>query len=165
MSDFAGSLPDWQPDDSQQADAVHRFTDAEWAEHRAETRGLIADANAADMAPYRQHTVDPDNQAWTAERRSAQDLIINGIYAQAQYVPNDRAAIIAGGMCGAGKTTVLNDHAGIDRSQYLTISPDDIKEELGRRVLIPEINGLSPMEASDLVHREAYSRSHFVTHS
>jgi hypothetical protein len=50
---------------------------------------------------------------------------------------------------------VLSEHAGIDRSQYLTISPDEIKEELARRGLIPEIKGLSPMEASDLVHNES----------
>jgi len=156
--DVAGDgRSDWRPDDSH---AGHRFTDAEWSEHRAETRALIADGNAADLASYRQHTVDPDNQAWTAERRSAHDLIINSLYAEAQDVPNDRAAIIAGGMCGAGKTTVLNEHAGIDRSQYLTISPDDIKEELARRGLIPEIDGLSPMEASDLVHRESSYIAH-----
>jgi Zeta toxin len=150
----------WRPDDSQQAGAGHRFTDAEWAEHRADTRALIADANTADMASYRQHTVDPDNQAWTAERRSAHDLIITSIYEKAQDVPNDRVAIIAGGMCGAGKTTVLNEYAGIDRSQYLKISPDDIKEELAQRGLIPAINGLSPMEASDLVHRESSYIAH-----
>jgi dephospho-CoA kinase len=160
-SDVAGGdSSDWRADDNQQADAGYRFTDAEWSEHRAETRALLGGANAADMASYRQYTVDPDNQAWTAERRSAHDLIINSIYAEARDVPNDRAAIIAGGMCGAGKTTVLNEYASIDRSQYLTISPDDIKEQLARRGLIPETNGLSPMEASDLVHRESSYIAH-----
>ena len=160
-SDVAGDGPsDRRADDDQQADAGLRFTDAEWSEHRAETRALISGANAADMASYRQYTVDPDNQAWTAERRSAHDSIINSIYAQAQDVPNDRVAIIAGGMCGAGKTTVLNEYASIDRSQYLTISPDDIKEELARRGLVPEVDGLSPMEASDLVHRESSYLAH-----
>ncbi len=59
----------------------------------------------------------------------------------------------------AGKPTVLDEHAGIDRSQYLTINPDDIKEAMARRGLIPELDGLSPMEASDLVHAES---SHVV---
>ena len=64
-------------------------------------------------------------------------------------------AIIAGGLAGAGKTTVLAEHAGIDRSQYLTVNPDDIKVELAKRGLIPKVDGLSPMEASDLVHEES----------
>ncbi|HTS97076.1 MAG TPA: zeta toxin family protein, partial [Streptosporangiaceae bacterium] len=46
-------------------------------------------------------------------------------------------------------------HAGIDRSQYLTINPDDIKEEMARRNMIPAVSGLTPMEASDLVHEES----------
>jgi predicted ABC-type ATPase len=55
----------------------------------------------------------------------------------------------------AGKSTVLSSHAGIDRSRYLTINPDDIKEQMGRRGLIPHVEGLSPMEASELVHEES----------
>jgi Zeta toxin len=58
-------------------------------------------------------------------------------------------------MAGAGKTTVLAGHAGIDRAQYLTINPDDIKEELAKRGHIPTVERLSPMEASDLVHEES----------
>ena len=37
---------------------------------------------------------------------------------------------MAGGLGGAGKSTVLEKYAGIDRSKYLTINPDDIKEEM-----------------------------------
>ncbi len=40
-------------------------------------------------------------------------------------------------------------------SHYLMINPDRIKEELARRGMIPEIEGRSPMEASDLVHEES----------
>ena len=54
-----------------------------------------------------------------------------------------------------GKTTVLEQHASIDRANYLTINPDDLKDELARRGLIPEIEGLSPMEASALAHEES----------
>ena len=70
-------------------------------------------------------------------------------------MPSERRAIIAGGLGGAGKSTVLEHYAGIDRSKYLTINPDDIKEEMARRGLIPHVDGLSPMEASDLVHEES----------
>jgi Zeta toxin len=35
------------------------------------------------------------------------------------------------------------------------INPDDIKEEMARRGLVPSMERLSPMEASDLVHEES----------
>jgi predicted ABC-type ATPase len=70
-------------------------------------------------------------------------------------VPCERQAIVAGGLPGAGKSTILERYAGIDRSQYLTINPDDIKEEMARRGMVPPVNGLSPMEACDLVHEES----------
>jgi predicted kinase len=62
---------------------------------------------------------------------------------------------MAGGLPGAGKSTILEGPASIERSQYLTINPDEIKEEMARRDMIPPVNGLSPMEASDLVHEES----------
>ena len=77
------------------------------------------------------------------------------LYTAASDVPCDRRAILAGGLPGAGKTTVLDQHAGIDRSHFLTINPDDIKEEMAKRDMIPEVAGLTPMEASDLVHEES----------
>jgi predicted kinase len=82
-------------------------------------------------------------------------LIIESLYADASDVPNEGKAIIAGGLAGAGKTTVLGEHAGIDQSQYFKINPDTIKEELAKHGLIPDVPGLSPMETSDLVHRES----------
>jgi predicted ABC-type ATPase len=70
-------------------------------------------------------------------------------------VPCDGRAIIAGGLGGAGKSTVLGSQAGIDLSKYLIINPDDIKVEMAKRDLIPHVEGLSPMEASELVHEES----------
>jgi hypothetical protein len=156
---------EWQPDSGPEPDeaawsderpeAAYRFTEPEWSDHRTETAIHIDDANAAGLASNHQHTIDPDRRIWSVDRQAAHSKIIDDMYQQAEGVPNNHEAIIAGGLCGAGKTTVLDDYAGIDRSQYLTISPDDIKEALARSVLVPEIDGLSPMEASDLVHIES----------
>jgi predicted kinase len=144
-------------DDSsdRQADGDFRFTDSAWADHKEEVSVRRAAADAAGMSSQDRHTVDSDHEIWSAERQVAHGVIIDRIYAQAQGVPNDHKAIIAGGLCGAGKTTVLFGYAGLDRSQYLTVSPDNIKEQLARDGLTPEVEGLSPMEASDLVHRES----------
>jgi hypothetical protein len=138
-----------------QADGDFRFTDSAWADHKDEVSLRRAAADAAGLSSQDQYTVDSDKEIWSAERQVAHGAIIDRIYAEARDVPSDHKAIVAGGLCGAGKTTVLFGHAGLDRSQYLTVSPDNIKEELAKDSLIPEVEGLSPMEASDLVHRES----------
>jgi ABC-type nitrate/sulfonate/bicarbonate transport system ATPase subunit len=77
------------------------------------------------------------------------------MYQASDDVPSDGRAVIAGGIAGAGKTTVLESFAGIDRSQHLTVNPDEIKEKMAERRMIPGADGLSPMERSGLVHEES----------
>jgi predicted ABC-type ATPase len=101
------------------------------------------------------HTVDPVREIWSAGRALLHDSIINDVYDQSANVPCEYKAIIAGGLSGAGKTTVLANHPDIDQSQYLSINPDSMKAEMARRGMIPTIEGLSPMEASELVHEES----------
>jgi predicted kinase len=131
------------------------LTDAEHAEHVSEVRVLLDKARADGLATDQQHTIDPAREVWSDHRDALHDSIIDDLYAKASDVPCERRAIIAGGLPGAGKSTVLERYAGIDRSQYLTINPDDVKEEMARRDMIPPVSGLSPMEASDLVHEES----------
>jgi predicted ABC-type ATPase len=129
--------------------------DAEWAEHVTDVRDGLTDAAAEGRATNWQHTVDPDHEEWSWERNRIQGAIVADLYERALDVPCEGQAIIAGGLGGAGKSTVLASHAGIDLARYLTINPDDIKEEIARRGLIPDVEGLSPMEASELVHEES----------
>jgi predicted kinase len=136
--------PDWQP-----------LTDAEHAEHVSEVRALLDKARADGLVTKLQHTTDSDHEQWSDDRTSMHDAIIAELYGAAREVPCERRAILAGGLPGAGKTTVLERYAGIDRSHYLTINPDEIKNEIARRDMIPDVEGLSPMEASDLVHEES----------
>jgi predicted kinase len=141
-------------DTSPEADS-RPLTDAEHAEHVKEVRARLDKARADGLATDQQHTIDPAREVWSDQRDALHDSIIDDLYANAADVPCERRAIIAGGLPGAGKSTVLERHAGIDRSQYLTINPDVIKEEMARRDMIPPVTGLSPMEASDLVHEES----------
>jgi hypothetical protein len=95
---------------------------------------------------------------WNEDRARMHREIADELYAKAANVPNEGRSVIAGGLGGAGKTTVLRDHAGIDPSQYLTVNPDDIKELMAERGLVPEVPGhpdLSPMERAALVHEES----------
>ncbi len=137
------------------ADRIRPLTDAEHADHVADIKACLANAHAGGRATDLLHTIDPAREFWSAEREAHQDALVDDLYGLSAGVPCERKAILAGGLPGAGKTTVLIEHAGIDRSQYLMISPDIIKEEMARRGLIPAIEGLSPMEASDLVHEES----------
>jgi len=118
-------------------------------------RDQLGWAREQGLTTDQQHLLDRKRGIWSRDRRDAHDAIIGYLYESASEVPCERKAIMAGGLGGAGKSTVLDEHAGIDRSQYLTINPDGIKEEMAKRGLIPELDGLSPMEASDLVHEES----------
>ena len=143
-------LPDTVP-----ADRIRPLTDEEHAEHVADVRARLEKARADGLATDEQYTIDPVREIWSADRDAQHDLLIGDLYEQAVDVPNERRAVIAGGLAGAGKSTVLAEHANIDRSQYLTLNPDDVKEEMAKRGMIPQVEGLSPMEASDLAHEES----------
>jgi zeta toxin len=134
---------------------TRRLTDREWAEHLAEVRRTLDRAREEGLESHLVNTIDPDHQSWTKERRELHNSILNDLYSAATDIPNMGHALVAGGLGGAGKTTVLTEQAGIDTSQYLVINPDNLKEEMARRGMTPEIEGLSPMEASDLVHEES----------
>lgn len=134
---------------------VESLTDAEHAEHVAQVRDLLAEAHDKGLATDNQHLIDPKRQVWSLERVKIHREILNDLYEAAVNAPCEHKAFMAGGLAGAGKTSVLEEHPGIDRSKYLTINPDDVKEELAARGLIPLVEGLSPMESSDLVHEES----------
>lgn len=137
------------------ADYSPHFTDAEWADHVTDVRTRLEAAHIAGLATDHVYTVDPDKSRWARDRRLMQNEIVHSLYAEAAEAPSDHKAIIAGGLAGAGKTTTLGSHAGIDTSKFLTINPDRIKAEMAVRGMIPHVDGLSPMEASDLVHEES----------
>lgn len=92
---------------------------------------------------------------WLEDRLELQTHLILELWDAARTALREGNAIIAGGMAGAGKTTVLTGPAGVDRNEYLVLNPDDIKVAMAQRGMIPAVDGLSPMEASPLAHEEA----------
>jgi predicted kinase len=90
---------------------------------------------------------------WTPERNKVQGLLVAEMYGCASGVPRERSAVLAGGLPGADKASVLA-LSGIDRSWYLTVSVDRILVEMAARDLIPRVPGLAPLEAADLAHTE-----------
>jgi predicted kinase len=138
-----------------EADLVRPLTDAEHAEHISEVEVRLEEVRAAGLSTDVQHTLDGLGEVWAKQRREVHDAIVNGLYELSAGVPCDGRAILAGGLPGSGKTTVLREFAGLDLSQYLMINPDTIKAEMARRGLMPAVDGLSPMEASELAHEES----------
>jgi predicted kinase len=136
-------------------DRPRPLTDAEHRDHITDIRQRLEKAHADGLATDQRHTIDPAREVWSDERDALHDSIIEDLRAKSAGVPCEHKAILAGGLGGAGKSTVLAAHAGIDQSQYMKINPDDIKEELARRDRVPHVAGLSPMEASVLVHDES----------
>jgi predicted ABC-type ATPase len=131
------------------------LSDADYKAHVVDVESGLDTAGKAGLSNAELHTLNGDRVTWTPERNKIQAKIIADEYAKVTDVPCDRQAIIAGGLGGAGKTTVLAEHAGIDRSKYVTINPDSFKEKLAEEGLIADVPGLSPMETTVLAHDES----------
>ncbi len=131
------------------------LSDADYKAHVEEVGRGLDTAAKAGLSSAELHTLNGDRVTWTPERQKIHAKIVADEYAKAADVPCDRQAIIAGGLGGAGKTTVLGQHAGIDRSKFLTINPDNFKEKLAEEGLIAEVPGLTPMETTVLAHDES----------
>jgi predicted ABC-type ATPase len=159
LADRLARLPDGHPSkpgrSSDRPDEVRRFTDAEHAAHVTDVRARLADAAATGIDTRVLYTVDRKHEIWSDERDALHDALVGRLYAQSASVPWEHRAVLAGGLPGAGKTTVLTQHAGLDLSSYLVINPDLVKEEMARGRLLPQVRGLSPMESSMLAHEEA----------
>jgi predicted ABC-type ATPase len=131
------------------------LSDADYATHVAEVADGLEKARSEGLTTDVMHALGPDHQEWSLERARIHKSILEQKWDDAAEVPCDRQAIIAGGLGGAGKTTVLEKFVQVDRASYLTIDPDEFKKELAGRGLVPEIPGLSPMESSSLAHEES----------
>jgi predicted ABC-type ATPase len=128
----------------------------EQATARAEmVEQILGEKIARKQTSDAEFTLDPNHKVWAPERAKKHKEIVDDLYARASGVPTDGKAVIAGGLGGSGKSTVLKGPANIDQSKYLTINPDDIKELMVERGMVPTVPGLSPMESSPLVHEES----------
>lgn len=95
------------------------------------------------------------DRIYTEERQALHRKIVDSFLDSVKNVPSDGKVLFAGGLGGAGKSTVLQDHARINQKEYATLNPDDVKEKMAEMEMIPQVHGLTPMEASPLVHEEA----------
>ena len=91
---------------------------------------------------------------YSSERKALHNRLLREVLDKYKDVPCEAKVFMSGGISGAGKTTILSK-MGIDFQNYATVSSDDFKELLAREGAIPHVEGLTPMEASSLVHEES----------
>lgn len=103
---------------------------------------------------------------YTEERRAQHEEILADFEERFKKVPNKHKVVMTGGMPGSGKTTLLETVYGTNvREEYAVLNPDDVKVEMARRGMTPEVRGLTPLETDDLImyeagviHKELYDR-------
>lgn len=130
---------------------------AGYKNHLDYAHSVIDKLRSTGKETHLQHakTTSNGDLVWDIDRAKIHRQIIQEQLAKWEDVPCNAEALFSGGLGGAGKSSVLKRHANIDLSQYAVLNPDDIKEILAEKGLVPQIDGLTPMEASPLVHEEA----------
>lgn len=139
------------------------LTDEQYAAHVDAVEHAIDHAYQQGMATNRTETMHGNRNLYTPERAAIHKEIVGQHLAKAVNVPSEGRGLVMGGLGGAGKSTVLKNNPSIDISKYAVVNSDDIKEELARRGLVPPVEGLSPMEASSLVHQESRHVANLVS--
>lgn len=98
---------------------------------------------------------DVTENEWNKDRQVLHKQIIDGLMDKYNHVPKESKVVFSAGLPGAGKTTVLKKYENYHIDEYATISADDIKEIMAKEGMIPKIEGLTPMESSELIHEES----------
>lgn len=114
---------------------------------------LVSDGKETDKLFARE--TEGGELRWERKRAEKHKEIIQELLQQWKDVPCNGEAVFSGGLGGAGKGTILKKFTDIDQTQYATLNPDDIKEIMAEKGMIPHLDGLTPMEVSPLVHEEA----------
>ncbi len=82
---------------------------------------------------------------WTAGRNQQLGELIAEVFRTIpESVPRDYRAVLAGGLPGADRAAAL-EQAGIDRSQFLTVSVGDVLDRMAAHGLIPAVPGRPPL--------------------
>jgi hypothetical protein len=96
---------------------------------------------------------------WSQEQLERMLVMADDLFAKVtEGKPTERKAIMLGGLPGSGKSALLGkmDAEGdIDRSQWVEINPDLVKEAMIEADWYPKITGLSPGETSGFIHAQS----------
>lgn len=130
------------------------MSDEEFTLHQHQVDDAVEKAFRDGQATDEAYTANGDGYTWEPDRASLHSDIVRDYLDKQADVPSQRHVLLLAGLPGAGKSTLMKTK-GVDLHDYAVVSADAFKEELAHRGMIPEIAGLSPMEASTLVHEES----------
>jgi predicted ABC-type ATPase len=130
------------------------LTDEQFAAHVRDVQEAVQGALSRGTATSARHSRD-GGYSWTPQRVLEHQQILQDFLAKQVSVPSEKKALVMGGLPGAGKSTTMKLIPDISLRDYAIINPDDFKAELATRGMVPEVAGLSPLEASSLVHDES----------
>lgn len=123
----------------------------------ARTLKTLSDENISTEHMFARNT--SSGPRWDSKRAKLQDEIINDYVDRHENIPCEGKLFVAGGMGGAGKSSTIMKHNVVDVKSYAVVNPDDLKEEMAKRNMIPHVPGTMSMEVNTLVHEEASSMS------
>lgn len=115
------------------------------------------------------NTMRDDDGNWDTERQLEHQEILNSLLKEAHtHAKNENKLIMSAGLPGAGKSYTLNNYVaqelGVNMNDYVTVNADDMKEIFADRGMIPQIDGMSPMECAQFVHQEcSYLAKQYAT--
>lgn len=95
-----------------------------------------------------------ERKVYTKKRKLLHDEIISKFKSKFKNAKKDKQVVFSAGLPGAGKTTILTQHSGVDLNDYVTVSSDDFKEEFAERGLTESYDNIGNLEVSTLSHEE-----------
>lgn len=141
---------------------TYREEEREYTIEDAAQRGIYVNKVVSGLSKNKKdsHSLyyDEEKGRYKREREKAHEAILEDFHKNFEHIPSEGKSVFSAGLPGAGKTTVLNmltEEDGVKPSEYAIVSSDDFKEALAARGMIPKVEGLDPMEASTLVHKES----------
>lgn len=152
-----GREPDPKDEAPASAGVVPELTPEELQQRIAEVQTKVEEAKDAGLETNVAYAVDGKVDSYNDERRAQQDRLVAKMWEKyGAHIPREGKALMSGGLGGAGKGTVLkSDSLDFDKSQYLEVNADEVKEMMVKEGMVPEIEGVAPMELAALIHEES----------
>jgi predicted ABC-type ATPase len=132
--------------------AARELTDEEYDRHYEYIRRIRKGATST----HKQFTKTVKGKAvYLDERLEQHDRIVQTLSEAYKDVANEGRVLVIGGITGAGKTTAVNSNPELQAEQYASVNPDDVKIEMVKLGMTPEISGVLPLETDELIKYEA----------
>jgi len=128
------------------------LTDDEYDRHYEYIRRIRKGATST----HKQFTKTVKGKAvYVDERLEQHEQIVTNLSEAYKAVPNEGRVLVVGGITGAGKTTAVKSNSELQADSYASVNPDDVKIEMVKLGMTPEIPGVLPLETDELIKYEA----------